>query len=255
MISAADHHILRLGHALTLLDHAALRRMHRPLAEGRRGEVADTLHSYVREVRRLSASHAQMELRRSYAGAPDQLFTDEDDLADEYADYLVDLVGALDDDLKVRVGESLAASAKGGEDTNRAARRLGQVLRGFKLGRLRTIVRTESGRVVAHTRQQIAQRALESGLGPAGFLFSAILDERTTDTCRHGGHGHFYLAGDTGPWATEWAPFHYNCRSIYRFLYDGDPEFAAATPWTPDAWERFKAIQAREFPGWVTRAA
>lgn len=240
----SEEAILRLGEGLDALDTAAVMRMGHHLLRGQPGKMAGVLHDYVRDVRAFSAGHARFELKgRSYAGS-DVL---DDDLADEYRDYLVDVAGVAGEEASRRVNDSLEQSRLGGLSVNEAASRLGEVLQGFSRGRLRTIVRTEGTRVAAKTRRDIAMRALETGYGPDLFIFSAVLDNRTTHTCQYG-HGHSVPIESTEDWNLESSPFHYNCRSFMRFGYEGDePD---ARPWTAEDWETFKGIQRREFPGW-----
>ena len=239
-------HILRLGAALRQLDDAALGSMRHAVVSQR--SLSDPLHSYLRDVHRLTGPHAEMELRqRSYISGHAPMFDDE--LADEYRDYLVDLAGVAAQDAREKAQQILEDSARSGLSVNDAAEELGKFFSGFTQGRLRTIIRTESGRVMNKTRDDVLQRALENGTGPDYLLYSAILDDRTTNTCSFG-DGYYSPVESNGPWNQSILPAHWNCRSIRRFLYEGDPELDTGRLWTDAAWSAYRAVQEREFPGW-----
>jgi SPP1 gp7 family putative phage head morphogenesis protein len=248
---SGDDLILELGKGLTNLDNAALMRMGHHLLRGETGQLANVLHGYAHDVHSFTKGHAAFELgRRSYAfNHPlDTLF--EDDLADEYKDYLVDLAGVASEQVSQKVNESLEQARIDGLTVNQAADQLGDVLGGFTRGRLRTIVRTEGTRVASATRHDAAVRAVEAGWGPRWYLFSAILDDRVTRTCTFG-HGHRRDVQGEQPWEQAFPAFHYNCRSIYRFLFDDSPEIEVTSEWNPESWEEFRRIQAEEFPSWA----
>lgn len=246
-------HIKKLGAAFDVLDGVALQNMQRIVSGQQPGSLIDELQAYARDVHRLTGRHAQLELRqRSYISvhaAP--VF--EDEMADEYQDYLADLAGVASTAAKERTQEILEDAARRGLTVNEAADELGKFFTGFTQGRLRTIIRTESGRVMNKTRDDVLQRALEAGGGPDYLLYSAILDDRTTHTCDFG-HDHYSPVESSGEWNRSILPAHWNCRSIRRFLYEGDPEIESGTLWTEGEWSMYKAIQEREFPGWIQRA-
>lgn len=55
---------------------------------------------------------------------------------------------------------------------------------------------------------------------PLALELIAIDDARTTDFCRQFAGRHFILPYDDPFWETHWPPFHFNCRSTVRAIYD-----------------------------------
>lgn len=236
-----------LGAGLETLDRRAVSLSIRHLLSGAPGRVADTLIAHAQDTRRLTHGHTLLELRRAYAyGHP--LDYDEDDLADEYRDYLSDLAGVASRSVLERTQETLEQAHRDGLDVNGAAERLRGVLSGFSRGRLRTIVRTEGTRVAAKTRQDLAERAVAAGFGPSHMRWSAILDDRVTETCTCA-HGHVRPLEMRDERLR--LPAHYNCRSLEVFVYPDELDAGGWTPWTEDEIERFVAVRAQEFPGWA----
>lgn len=55
---------------------------------------------------------------------------------------------------------------------------------------------------------------------PLAYELIAIDDNRTTDICRPYATKRVVLASDDPFWKTHWPPFHFNCRTTVRAIYD-----------------------------------
>lgn len=257
------HSVLHLGQTLEHLDRAALKAATRRFEQGGVGGLADTLIRYANAAYKAARAHARAEIawgynrrKRSYALDPEEWPGYGWELADYYRDYLSELAGVAERDLLERAQQTLEEGER--EDPSPSAAnlsdRLGQLFPSFRDSRLATIVRTEGTRVTSAARRDVGLEALLSRkYAPDYFIYSSILDGRTTHTCTFA-HGHRRPLDMGSPlWDTIPPPNHYNCRAIETYGYEWDDQDRAAKEWTPAEVARFESIRREEFPYWEPR--
>ncbi|HUS80122.1 MAG TPA: minor capsid protein, partial [Armatimonadota bacterium] len=138
------------------------------------------------------------------------------------------LRGVADQHLLEAARDMVAANTERGFGVRETMRSLRRDFPAFAARRLENIARTEGAVCFEHGR---LSRYMADGL-VEGVTFSAVMDDRTTETCAwHNGRS--YKLGDPD---LPCPPLHYQCRSVLMpVLFNETPQWNTETPTGADA--------------------
>ena len=141
-----------------------------------------------------------------------------------YQDYSLKLAGVQQSDALERAKAVIAEGIAQGQTTRDMMAALAVIFPRFSNNRLENIARTETGKIYEQAKWQEFDAEPEV----VGYEFVAILDERTTDMCRHR-HGHFFPKDQI---EGNMPPLHFRCRSTIVPVFSWEAE-AKGFEWQP----------------------
>lgn len=146
---------------------------------------------------------------------PDKKFVDAEMLPDEFLDIIemesFKSVGDYSADVLKRAQNILATGLKNGTPSNKIHQAIQEELEGFTDRWVNTVVRTKTTEVYNAARKTYWDSDPLAKQIISGYMYSAILDDRTSEVCSHL-DGKVFEKGTFTDRITP--PLHFNCRSM-----------------------------------------
>lgn len=147
---------------------------------------------------------------------PDKKFVDSEILPDEFLDIIeadsFKAVGDYSNDVLKRAQNILAQGLKNGVSSAEIHKAIQDELEGFTDRWVNTVVRTKTTEVYNSARKLYWETDPLAKQIITGYMYSAIIDDRTSEVCRHL-DGKMFEKGDFTNRTTP--PVHFNCRSLW----------------------------------------